>query len=65
MMRTKEAKALRGYGAHETVLYDSIEKNSLGWTKSVNEIQRFSGKEQGSQVKEQEFMNGDVFDASC
>jgi hypothetical protein len=30
MMQTKEAKALRGYGAHETVLYDSIENNLFG-----------------------------------
>jgi len=65
MMQTKEAKALRGHEAHETGLNEFIEKNSLGWTKSVNEVQRFSGEEQGSQVKEQDVMNGDVFDVCC
>ena len=33
------------------LLNDSIEKNLLWWTKSVNEVQRFSGEKQGSQIK--------------
>ena len=47
------------------MLNDFIEKNSSGLTKSVNEVQQFSGEKQGSQVKEQGFMNGDVFVAIC
>lgn len=65
MMQTKEAKALRGHEAHETGLNEFIGNNSIGRTKSVAEVQRYSGEEQGSQVMEQVVMNGDVFDACC
>jgi len=62
IMQTKGAKTRRGHG---TGLNESIGKNSLRWTKSVNEVQRFSEEKQGSQVKEQDVIDGDVFEACC